>query len=208
MRRIRWAALGIGLLTGTLIAGRLAYASDTVSFNVPSVSGECPVSWTKTGVTFQATVPGRTPSSFTLEGGTGTVDVAGDPIALALDPAKLSDAVALTVNLTSGFTLSDGKGNVVELSGGQAKAPTGGLTYLVRHPADPSGVRMAALDYPLPAKLNPMLVSTLPVELTMDATTDLTITPEFAKVLNDAFGTGSASGGQTFGSCTGHAATA
>ncbi|WP_372412262.1 hypothetical protein [Streptomyces luteireticuli] len=196
------------MLTGALVAGQLAYGSDTVSFDVASMSGDCTVSWTKAGITFQAAAPGSTPSSFTLTGGTGTVDVAGDPIALAVDPAKLGAAITMTVDLRGGFTLSDGKGGVVEVSDGQAKAPISGFTYLVKSPANSMGLRMAALDYPTPPQINPKVVSILPVKLAVDGTADLNFTAGFAKVLNDTFGVGTASGGQLFGSCAGRLSTA
>ncbi|MFI1255098.1 hypothetical protein ACH4U6_15090 [Streptomyces netropsis] len=89
------------------------------------------------------------------------------------------------------------------MSDHQVKIPLGGFTSLVRTPADPAGTRIAALDYPVAAKLSPALTSVLPPEVAVDGTADINATPDFAKLVNDAFGAGTMGGSEAFGTCGG-----
>ncbi|MCC3767816.1 hypothetical protein [Streptomyces sp. UNOC14_S4] len=186
---------------------RMAFAFDTLSLPIVGGVAECTVTWHKAGVAMRPATPGSVPSSYALSDVTGTLNVAGDPVALALDPARFAQAVSYTAAGTGGFTLTDAQGHTVELSEPELTAPLDGFTYVVKTPTTPSGTRMAVFGYPDPARLDPKLTSETPPEITVDGSASLVAASEFAKAVNDAFGRGSLAEGAPFGTCTGQART-
>ncbi|RLV01260.1 hypothetical protein CTZ27_12100 [Streptomyces griseocarneus] len=199
--------VAVGAVVAAQALARMAFAFDTLSLPIASGAAECTVTWQKAGVTMRPATPGTVPSSYALTDVTGTLNVAGDPVGLSLDPGRFAQAVSLTAAATGGFTLTDAQGHTVELSEPRLTAPLDGFTYVVKTPTTPSGTRMAVFGYPDPARLDPKLMSEAPPEITVDGSVSLVAASEFAKAVNDAFGRGSLAEGAPFGACTGRTQT-
>ncbi|MBZ4320497.1 hypothetical protein [Streptomyces huiliensis] len=200
------AALTTGTLaTGGALALQAAHARAPVSLDLVSASGQCTVTWKKDGVAFEPLAPGDVPGSFAMTGGTGTVSF---DLAALTDPVALARSMRIEGTFKGGFTYTDPAGRTVEVSDGQYTLPVGSVSYLVKSPAAPAGVRMTTHVYDGTAAFEPTVTSVMPPKVGV-RTTGLTtnITPEFAQVLNDTFGPGSVTSGAPVATCTGSATT-
>ncbi|GAA0416733.1 hypothetical protein GCM10010357_42660 [Streptomyces luteireticuli] len=204
--RTTLALTGTAVLVATAaVTGWAAHARVPVTLNVTQSNGNCNVSWTKPGLTFTPATPGTGTSSYALTNGTGTVTI---DLAQATDPVALAKSVSMGGSFSGGFTLTDAAGRSLQISDGQATAPTGGASYVVRTPSRPAGVRIPVYVYESPTMLVPQVSSLLPPKVSVAVTeAKVDVTPEFAQALNTTFGAGTVSSGAPFGSCTANVVT-
>ncbi|MFE2410140.1 hypothetical protein ACFXDE_17565 [Kitasatospora sp. NPDC059408] len=192
--------VGAGGLAVTALVVRVAVAEAPVSLTVAHGSGECTFDWTKEGVAFTPTAPGKAPGSYAVSDikGTVTVDMA------APDPLSFARSATVDGRFKGGFTLKDAAGHFVQVSEGQGSAPAGKGEFLVKTSADGAGTRMPvyALKDASDA-LDPSIVSMVPPRVKLNVLPiEMVLTPEFARTLNDTFGPDSANPGQPYGICS------
>ncbi|MEU7106424.1 hypothetical protein ABZ951_15410 [Streptomyces sp. NPDC046215] len=182
-----------------------AYAYAPTVLKVTSLTGECVYVSKAPGVTFEARTPGEgtTWPAVAFTGQSGLLNLNADPAAVAGDPAALAEAIDMRFLAKGGFLLKNGQGKVVEILDPEARLPAGGASAVVKSAADPVGTRIPTFAYAAPPTLEPKLSLTPLKAAVRLMNLDVNVTPEFAKVLNDTFGTGTAKVGDAFGVCTG-----
>ncbi|PNE33580.1 hypothetical protein AF335_12090 [Streptomyces eurocidicus] len=190
------------MLALTGIAGGAACALGALTLNLIAAEGECEVFWRNGDVQFKTSTPGTSRNSFTVKATSGSVEISGDPAALATDPVALAKAITYRGAGTGGFELSTADGRTVAVSEPDGTLPTGGVSFVVKSPENPAGTRIPVFSYPAPATLQPELHLLPVVSVQVHVITPVDFTPEFAAVLNDAFGP-VAKGGDKFAFCTG-----
>ncbi|MEU2512363.1 hypothetical protein [Streptomyces syringium] len=204
MRRTRTVALGVVAVVLPVITVS-AYAYAPTVLKVTSLAGECVYVSKAPGVTFEARTPGKdaTWPAVAFTGRSGLLNLKADPAAVVADPASLAKAIDMRFLTQGAFVLKNAQGKVVEILDPEAMLPSGGASAVVKSAADPAGARIPTFAYAAPPTLEPKL-SLMPLKATVRLMNlDVNVTPEFAKVLNDTFGAGTAKGGDAFGVCTG-----
>ncbi|MEU2872391.1 hypothetical protein ABZ769_24785 [Streptomyces olivoreticuli] len=205
MRRRTTAVISTLALPAVAVS---AYVQAPITFQVASATGECAVSWQAPGVTFQAQIPARNTAGpgMAFTGGSGQLNVNAD--VLPSDPAALAKVITMDVGATGGFTLQDRRGGKVEVSDLDAVLPLGDATFTVRSTAHPDRTRIPVVT-DTSSTLDPKLTRIVPPQLAVHLTgLRAVITPEFAQVLNETFGPGTAKSGDAFGVCNGDVTTA
>ncbi|MFF0206168.1 hypothetical protein [Streptomyces sp. NPDC005017] len=203
-KRVIAAGLSGLALAGVTVA---AYAVGPLALQVGEGGGACAISWAKSGITVSSATP--TPDlpapSAAFTGASGQLILKGDPAELITDPEALAAAVTLGVSATGQVSFVNALGTRVDVSDPNAALPTGDVTFVVKSPANPDGIRIPAFQYSAPEKFSPELKQLLPLHAAVNVEgLTLRMTPQFAEVLNTSFGLGTASGGDTFGTCSGN----
>ncbi|MFE7095152.1 hypothetical protein [Streptomyces erythrochromogenes] len=202
-KRIIAAGLSGLALMGATVA---AYAVGPLALQVGEGGGTCTISWTKSGITVSSPTPAPdvpAPSAAFTDA-SGQLILKGDPAQLITDPTALAAAVTLGVSAKGQISFTNTLGTRVDVSDPNAALPTGDVTFAVKSPANPNGIRMPAFRYTAPTKFSPELKQLLPLHATVKVEgLTLQMTPQFAEVLNTSFGPGTASDGDTFGACSG-----
>lgn len=204
MRRTRTIALGVVAVVLPVITVS-AYAYAPTVLKVTSLTGECVYVSKAPGVTFEARTPAKdaTWPAMALTGRSGLLNLNADPAAVAADPASLAKAIDMRFLTKGGFVLKNAQGRTVEILDPDVRLPAGGASAVVKSAADPAGARIPAFAYAAPPTLEPKL-ALMPLKATVRLMNlDVNVTPQFAKVLNDTFGAGTAKEGDAFGVCTG-----
>ncbi|WP_171172355.1 hypothetical protein [Streptomyces sp. I05A-00742] len=202
MRKI-FVFASVGALTLTAVSA-VAYAQGPIPVAVGSGSAECSLTWSKPGITLSSPSPASdiTGPSTAFTDATGQLLINADPASLTT-PSALASAITLAASGTGGFTFTNALGTKVDVSAPDAALPQGQVTFVVKTPTMPQGVRMPAFEYSIPTNFAPELTSLLPlqVKVHVDGLTSK-LTPGFATVLNNTFGPGTATGGDVLGTCS------
>ncbi|MER7849504.1 hypothetical protein ABTZ03_36835 [Kitasatospora sp. NPDC096077] len=194
------AALAVGG-----IACQVAAADTPVTVRVNHFEADCAVTWAKDGVSLRPTIPGTGPSSYALTDGEGTVTF---DLGSLNNPVALANSINARGTFHGGFLLVDRAGHFVEAVDGEGTLPTGEPALYVRTDADPVARPTPVVTYAEVPLLVPTVSPLDPFELTVRVPqAKFDITPEFAKVLNDTFGTGSAQPGTPWATCSGSITT-
>ncbi|MEV6977569.1 hypothetical protein [Kitasatospora sp. NPDC093806] len=184
----------------TAAAAPFAFAGSFVTVPLGTGAAECRLAWQKDGVTFKPFLPGSDPTAFRLVGATGTatIDLAsvGNPIALA-------NSVYIRATTRGGFTLTDAAGHYVQISTSDGSL-TGDTSFTVQTALDPAGTRMSVFDIAARPTITGDVRSVVPPRVDL-ALSDarLSVQPEFANAVNEAFGPGSMAPGDLLATCTG-----
>ncbi|MBH1937663.1 hypothetical protein I5Q34_25900 [Streptomyces sp. AV19] len=195
------AVVGASVLVATVVAAQTVQARVPVAVPFAQGEGQCSVVWKKAGVTFKALSEGKDATSYPVTDGTGTVNI---DLALIGDVTALAKSISVVGSVKGGFRLTDAEGHFVEISDPEGTLPLGGSSYIVKTNSSPEGVRTPVYTYAGLPELVPTVSSVVPPVVGVElADAQLNLTPEFARILNDAFGAGSAQEGTLFGSCAG-----
>ncbi|MFG2915613.1 hypothetical protein ACGF0D_22345 [Kitasatospora sp. NPDC048298] len=192
-------AVAVAALAGTVTLAHFAYAGAPVTLNMATGSADCTVSWTKDGVTFKPLTPGSNASAFLDKDATGTVTI---DLTAAGNPVTLANSVYIRTAAKGGFTLTDTSGHYVQATNLEGSL-SGDSTFVVQTSSDPAGTRIPVYNIPTRPQITPFVQSVVPPRVDL-ALSDIrmSVLPEFATVMNQAFGDGSIQPGDRFGTCT------
>ncbi|MFF9016137.1 hypothetical protein ACF09C_24620 [Streptomyces sp. NPDC014870] len=187
------------LACGGLAAGA-ALADTPVTLTVGHASGECAVSWQKDGIGFVALPAGSSARSIGVSDGVGTISA---DLSQFANPGALAKTVTFVGTFKAHFVLYNSSGGYVELSDGQATLPAGPGNLLVKTGSNPSGTRMSVFDYAKTPTITAERASMVPPSLAFKVgDVQMSVTAEFAKVVNDNLGAGTIEAGTRFGTCS------
>ncbi|MER7770970.1 hypothetical protein [Kitasatospora sp. NPDC096140] len=199
-RRTILVVVSATVLTAAAAAAPFCFAGTSVTLPLGSGGAECELAWKKDGVTFRALTPGSSPTAFRLVDATGTATI---DLASVGNPVALANSVYIRATTKGGFALTDAAGHYVQISNSDGSL-TGDTTFVVQTTVDPAGTRMPVLNVAARPTITPDVRSVVPPRVDL-ALSDarLSVQPEFADAVNEAFGAGSVAPGDLLATCGG-----